>query len=198
MSVLSSSAVQLGGSKCAPFGRRRLQSTADTLNIPSGETFPNKLISIWLAGLVGAEWFLSATLSRCPTVGSDICFLTPSIGSNVFLCRFGVSVAGYIAGTLASGDLMRTRRPCLERGWGDRSEWEKGGGGGRIILLTFKGDLKVCERQTLEHLFAWGHWSVLPALRFGPEYKASFPLLLGTGLFWQAIRGDVIKSSSAQ
>lgn len=143
MTILTSWQVQLGASEWASSGRQRVQPTPDTLNIPSGETFPNKLISIGLGGLVEAEWFLSATLSRCPTVESDICFLAPSIGSNVSLCRFGVSAAGDVAGTFASRDLMRPLRPCLQRGCrtgGCVCVW--GGGGLGVNIADIQGRSK--------------------------------------------------------
>lgn len=52
----------------------------------------------------------------------------------------------------------------------------------------------------MEHLFAWGHRNFLPAQRFWAEYKTSFPLFLGNGLFLATdTHGKVImKSSSAQ
>lgn len=61
-----------------------------------------------------------------------------------------------------------------------RLDW---GPGCEDNIADIHRDLKVCERQTMEHLFAWGQWSFLPAQRFWSEYKASFPLFLRNVLF---------------
>lgn len=46
--------------------------------------------------------------------------------------------------------------------------------GGADNSADIQRDLKVCERQTMEHLLARGHRSFLPAQRFGLEYKMPF------------------------
>lgn len=54
-------------------------------------------------------------------------------------------------------------------------------------------DLKVCERQMMEHLFALGHQSFLPAQRSWTEYKASFHLCLRKDFFfsnWHTWKDD--------
>lgn len=61
-----------------------------------------------------------------------------------------------------------------------RMDW---GLGWEDDIADIHRDLKVCERQTMEHLFARGHWSFLPAQRFWSEYKASIPLFLRNGPF---------------
>lgn len=46
--------------------------------------------------------------------------------------------------------------------------------GGADNSADIQRDLKVCERQTMEHLLARGHRSFLPAQRFGLEYIMPF------------------------
>lgn len=46
--------------------------------------------------------------------------------------------------------------------------------GGADYSADIHRDLKVCKRQTMEHLLAWGHRSFLPELRFCFEYKTPF------------------------
>lgn len=100
---------------------------------------------------------------------ADICLVGTLIGSSVFLQCFGFLAASYITVTLTSWDLIHALSPGLQNGSSDR----RGDG-----IADIHRDLKVCERQMMEHLFAWGYWSFLPAQRFWSEYKASFCLFL--------------------
>lgn len=72
------------------------------------------------------EWFLSNTLSWCPTVGHDICPLKPSIGSSFCVFYLGRGVRRTPLGTL------RFISSTVARPW----EWI-GHGVALLILLTF-------------------------------------------------------------
>lgn len=58
-----------------------------------------------------------------------------------------------------------------------------GARGGSSNTADIHRDLKVCERQTMEHLLARGHKSFLPAQGFWSEYKTCFLLFCRNGPF---------------
>lgn len=55
--------------------------------------------------------------------------------------------------------------------------------GGSASSADIHRHLKVCERQTMEHLLARGHRSFLPAQGFWSEYKTCFLLFCRNGPF---------------
>lgn len=117
------------------------------------------------------DFCLLNTLSHCPMARADICLFRPLIGLSVFRRRLGFLAASDITDALVSWELVFSAVARARR-----QEW--GGGcaeGGRDSTADIHGDLKVCERQLMEHLFAWGHWNFLPAQACA-ECKASFQL----------------------
>lgn len=118
------------------------------------------------------EWFLSNTLSWCPTVGHDICPLKPSIGSS--FCVFYLGKGGTSHTPRDSEVYFKHSGQAMRM---DRAR------GGSANTADIHRDLTVCERQTMEHLLARGHRSFLPAQGFWSEYKTCFLLFRWNGPF---------------
>lgn len=108
----------------------------------------------------------SDTLFCHPVLRPDICLVRPSISPRVFLLCLTPQVLSSVTDAAASWDSIGARWPgSSDLQWGDN-------------IADIHRDVKVRERQTMEHLFAWGHESWLPALSPCAEYKAFLPLFL--------------------
>lgn len=64
-----------------------------------------------------------------------------------------------------------------------KAKWMDRARDGSTNTADIHGDVKVCERQTVEHLLARGHRSFLPTQGFWSEYKTCFLLFCWNGPF---------------
>lgn len=92
-------------------------------------------------------------------VRSDICPDGPLIGPGVSLLCRGFLAAVYATDTMVSWDLTQACGPDLL----DVLEEEDN-------MADIHWDPKVCASQTMEHLFARGHYGSLPVQKFWDEY----------------------------